>query len=137
MSKNEQDEGYGEDIRVDVDDDVVEMEEFNQLTKSAHDTSDWMDDLELQSVEAPSENPVDPRKQYTHAKMWAMNGTVYTPCEKAVDTLPEGQFTIDHDPHRGIYFEKKKVELDDLLELPDSASEQVIAEIQDFWQKEF
>lgn len=70
------------------------------------------------------------------AKMWAVYGATFSPCEKAVDTLPAAQYSIDVSQERGIYFTKKEVNLDDLMHLPDSASEQIIAEIELFWSRE-
>jgi len=71
-----------------------------------------------------------------NATMWAILGDSYFPCEEAVKELPPGQFTIEHSNDRGIYFSKKDVNLDDLLILPDSATDIVLNEIEEFWQRE-
>lgn len=70
------------------------------------------------------------------AKMWAKSGDAYLPCEEAVDRLKAGQYTIEISQERGIYFQEKTVNLDDLLTLPDSATESVLAEIEKFWGRE-
>lgn len=71
-----------------------------------------------------------------NATMWAILGDSYFPCEEAVKELPPGQFTIEHSNDRGIYFSKKDVNLDDLLILPDSATDVVLNEIEEFWKRE-
>lgn len=70
------------------------------------------------------------------AKMWAVAGNEYFPCEQAVDELPVGQYTIESSQMRGIYFNKKDVTLDSLLTLPDSASEDILEHIEQFWTRE-
>lgn len=70
------------------------------------------------------------------AKMWAVMGDGYFPCEESVQSLPAGQYTIAHTQDRGIFFHKKSVNLDDLMTLPDSASQAVLREIETFWTKE-
>lgn len=68
--------------------------------------------------------------------MWAVMSDAYFPCEMAVNTLPPGQYTIEHSNDRGIFFAKKEVNLDDLVILPDSSTDAVIAEIEEFWRRE-
>jgi SpoVK/Ycf46/Vps4 family AAA+-type ATPase len=71
-----------------------------------------------------------------NAKMWAVNGDAYFPCEKTDPQLPPGQFIIGYNEHKGYFFQKKAINLDDLINLPDSRSEQVLNSIQHFWKKE-
>lgn len=71
-----------------------------------------------------------------NATMWAVLGDAFFPCEEAVKELPPGQFTIEHSNDRGIFFSKKDINLDDLLILPDSATDVVLNEIEEFWQRE-
>jgi SpoVK/Ycf46/Vps4 family AAA+-type ATPase len=70
------------------------------------------------------------------ARMWAVYGHTFSPCEKAVDKLPSGQYTIEYSQERGIFFTQKQVNLDDLMELPDSASQKIVEEIEHFWTRE-
>jgi SpoVK/Ycf46/Vps4 family AAA+-type ATPase len=114
--------------------DVEDLQEFNAKVrkgpkKSDNDIEDWND---APSVKETARDVV----ANTDAKMWAVYGNTYSPCEKAVDTLPPGQYTIDASQERGIFFSKKDVNLDDLMILPDSASEEVIEGIEMFWKKE-
>jgi len=74
-------------------------------------------------------------KKLRNAKMWAVYGDSYSPCEVAVNTLPAAQYTINHSNSLGVYFRKTNTNLDDLINLPDSASEEVIASIEQFWTK--
>jgi SpoVK/Ycf46/Vps4 family AAA+-type ATPase len=71
-----------------------------------------------------------------NARMWAVLGDAHFPCEEAVKELPAGQYTIEHSQDRGIFFSKKEVNLDDLIVLPDSATDAVLSEIDEFWKRE-
>lgn len=70
------------------------------------------------------------------AQKWAVFGNTYSPCEQAVDTLPPGHYVVDMSPSRGIFFTQKTVSTDKLLELPDTASNDVIKGIENFWTRE-
>jgi len=116
-----------------------ELEEFNdKVAEGAKNSWDENEDFYV-SDPAPVESEIDaPPKPVNNknAKMWAIYGNTYSPCEKSIDNLPCGQFTIESSPERGVYFVKRDINLDDLMHLPDSASEEVIEEIKDFWTKE-
>lgn len=71
----------------------------------------------------------------TAAKMWAKYGEAYFPCEEAVDKLRPGQYTIETSQQRGVYFNEIKVNTDELMVLPDTASDKIIQQIEDFWTK--
>lgn len=71
-----------------------------------------------------------------NAKMWASSGTDFFPCEKSVDLLPSGQYTVKESMQSGIYFSRTAANVDTLMSLPDSASEEVIASINNFWTLE-
>jgi len=102
-----------------------------------NETDEWesipQPEVETESVDGEGDDRAHDR---ACAKMWAVSGNEFAPCERAVDVLPSGQYTIEHSSHRGLYFSKKPVNLDELLILPDSASEQVIQNVEDFWTKE-
>lgn len=68
--------------------------------------------------------------------MWAMYGDTFSACEKAVSSLPAGEYLIRANPERGPYLAKKETDLDELLILPDTESEKVVAGIKDFWTRE-
>lgn len=85
------------------------------------------------------ETPPDlcsPKKGNSNAKMWAVNGSSYFPCERSVSELPPNLYNIGFSPESGIYFSESLVKFDELIHLPDTESEFVINEIQDFESKE-
>ncbi len=70
------------------------------------------------------------------AKMWARHDNAYFGCDEAVHTLPAGMYTIEANPQQGIYFKNFTPDLDDLLSLDDSASENVYNHVEKFWRSE-
>lgn len=64
---------------------------------------------------------------------WASlpNG-VFRPCSRTCPALPSGVFGIDVD-NNGLYLISRKVITDDLIILPDTASERVLTALQVFW----
>lgn len=75
-------------------------------------------------------------KPLGNASMWAVSGDSYLPCEKSVKELPPAQYTLEVSEDRGIYLTKKGIELDDIIDLPDSVAEEVVGEIEKFWARE-
>jgi SpoVK/Ycf46/Vps4 family AAA+-type ATPase len=71
-----------------------------------------------------------------NARQWAKVNDVYFPADMTVNSLPAGQYAIEYSHNRGIYFAPKPINLDDLLILPDSASEEIIENIEQFWHRE-
>jgi len=69
-------------------------------------------------------------------KLWAVFGDTYSPCEKATKEMPPGHYLIRSTQERGIFFSKKAVNMDKLMILPDSASEEIVQGIEKFWTKE-
>jgi hypothetical protein len=64
---------------------------------------------------------------------WSAEGNeAFRPSGKRCETLPSGVYYVAHDS-RGIYFQRKKVLTDDLIELDDNASVRVIRGIRTFW----
>lgn len=84
--------------------------------------------------EVPSEQMKSTLK---NEHMWAVYGQRnFSACEKAVEILPPGQYTIGSNEHVGLYFCKEEITLDELIILPDSFSLEVIEEIKRFWTLE-
>jgi len=83
----------------------------------------------------PGENGESDTTKIT-PKMWAAYGKTYSPCERAVQGLPSGQFVIEYSDDRGIYFLEKETTMDELMILPDTSSDEVVKGIQHFWTKE-
>jgi len=73
--------------------------------------------------------------QFDH-RMWAQAGENFFPCKKAIKELVPGQYVIRYSQNEGLYFTKTTVNVDDLLELPDSATEKVLTDISEFWERE-
>ena len=71
-----------------------------------------------------------------NARLWAKVGDAYFPSDETVNHIPPGQYHIEYSHNRGIYFSRKPVNLDELLILPDSASEEIIENIEYFWTRE-
>lgn len=68
-------------------------------------------------------------------KMWSVYGQTFSPCEKATKELPPGHYSIRVSNERGIFFAKKDIASDELMILPDTASDDVISSIESFWTK--
>jgi len=83
--------------------------------------------------ELPEEE--DPHKT-KDASMWAVNGVTYFPCDEAVKELAPAQYEICYGPQSGYFFKQTNAMTDELINLPDSASEEVIKNIETFWSKE-
>jgi SpoVK/Ycf46/Vps4 family AAA+-type ATPase len=71
-----------------------------------------------------------------NAQMWAVAGENYFPCEKTDKTLPPAQYLVRYCDSRGYFFSKKSINIDQLIDLPDNNSEEVIASIEKFWDRE-
>ena len=68
---------------------------------------------------------------------WAICGSgEYKPVSTTFPTLDRGVYSVCSNNVHGIYFEKKKICVDDLLLFPDSVSDKILKEIQAFWIKE-
>ncbi len=70
-----------------------------------------------------------------NAKMWSVSGQAYFPSDYTVKGLPPGYYVVEH-CNRGYYFYKTPMNLDDLIVLPDSASERILEHIEYFWTRE-
>ena len=71
-----------------------------------------------------------------NARQWSKVSDAYFPADMTVNSLPADQYAIEYSHNRGIYFAPKPINLDDLLILPDSASEEIIDNIEQFWHRE-
>ena len=115
--------------------DTDDLQEFNKKVAKGPEKTSHEDEFGI-SFEVDGSDEIDSALANAGAKMWAVYGDAYSPCEKAVDVLPPGQFTIELSQERGIFFSNKDINLDELMILPDSASEEVIEGIEQFWTKE-
>lgn len=85
-------------------------------------------------MELDSNNKLSP---HGTERLWAVHSQQrYVPCDAVVNSLPSGQYVIGFNNNLGIYFEQKNINFDDLIILPDSASEEIIKQIEIFWTRE-
>ena len=113
--------------------DFTELDDFNSLVGTGNVGSSG------RTRGGGSSQPEEEGEEDSKAKdasMWAKQGVSYFPCDEAVPQLAPGQYEILSSQSQGIYFKMSNGKFDELIELPDSASEAVIAEIQKFWTKE-
>jgi len=66
-------------------------------------------------------------------RRWAANDQNFWACSATYDNIPAGLYKPKHSNNIGHYLEKQIVDTDELLYLPDTASESVIEEIEKFW----
>jgi hypothetical protein len=66
--------------------------------------------------------------------VWAKAGNSYFPTQQVVKEIPPGQYTV-METQRGICLVNHEINLDDILILPDSSSDEVINELELFWSK--
>jgi len=112
-----------------------ELKEFQLLVNKTMDA--YPEPKVRGSEEIDSAMPTTKEKApETLPKMWAVAGDEFFPCETAVDILPPGQYIIRYSNNRGVYFSKKTVNLDSLIDLPDNNSQKVLESINDFWDRE-
>lgn len=118
--------------------DLVELEEFNDLVKSEDISERSSRPRDGTVAEYPSLVPATDRNTNDfNSQMWAVyGGNRFSPCEYSERSLPPGQYTVEYNDNIGMHFRLTNANLDDLLHLPDSASEVVINEVKAFWNKE-
>jgi hypothetical protein len=117
--------------------DVSELDDFNSRVGSSPVSGGRARGAYPTSPEEAEDGDEEEKeKKAKDASMWAKQGVSYFPCDEAVEQLAPGQYEILNSQSSGIYFKMSNGKFDELIELPDSASEAVIAEIQKFWTKE-
>jgi hypothetical protein len=65
---------------------------------------------------------------------WSVNGNEFVPCKKTLETLNPGAYRIEAINQYQSWIEQK-IETDGLFEMPNSESEQVVHEIENFWNR--
>ena len=115
-------------------DDAIELNELMANNAPIEHLEDIPDAPVATAVGGVSSSPAT--IDATAAQMWAVARDDYFPCESTVKTLEPGQYLVKRCEARGYYFSNKKVNLDDLISLPDNNSDQVLRSIADFWTKE-
>ena len=119
-----------------------DLKELQKLTKDNDETDQGGHDLRTYSTPDPFYDEyecTDEDEDGTlkeNARQWAVVGDSFFPADPTVDRLVAGQYSIEYSNNRGLYFAPKPVNLDDLLILPDSASEEIVNNIEHFWGRE-
>jgi len=85
---------------------------------------------------APEEAEGEEGSKSKDASMWAKQGTSFFPCDEAVKELMPAQYEICSSQSAGIYFKRANSKFDELIQLPDSASEAIVEAVATFWKKE-
>jgi hypothetical protein len=71
------------------------------------------------------------------AVQWSTsNGKIFVPSGKSAALLPPGVYEISHSDQIGLFFEKIPVSTNGLIRFPDSTFDEVIIEIEKFWDRE-
>lgn len=71
------------------------------------------------------------------ALQWSTgDGSTFLPSGRTVGVLPAGHYEIVVEPMRGLFFKSVPIKTESLLRLPDTASDEVVDEINMFWSKE-
>lgn len=102
------------------------------------DVADQPEEIHCMSDRKSSANTTTSRTMLTTSNeaMWALhNGSNYFPCERSVEFLPPGQYTIQTNDGQ-VYFCANTVQLDELYNFPDSAFADVVSDIEIFWSRE-
>jgi AAA+ superfamily predicted ATPase len=74
---------------------------------------------------------------YGNVVKWSStDGETFTTSGKSYDTLPAGIYNVAFLAFKGIVFEKFEPTSDEIIMMPDSVSEEIIHEIDDFWKKQ-
>jgi len=67
-------------------------------------------------------------------KRWASDNERFWACKTTYDILPAGLYRPMNSNQIGYYLEKQLIDTDELIVLPDTSSEQVLQEIEKFWE---
>ncbi len=115
---------------------LADLSEFNDLVNGNGQTHAPLRGVVPTMGPMGSDTPQDSNRVMSqNARLWAVSGECYFPCEETESSLPPDHYLIDSGPS-GLHFRRQQFKIDDLLELPDCASEKVIAEIRNFWTLE-
>lgn len=78
----------------------------------------------------------DPSDFDASKKIWASDGTNFYSSFPTVEALPPGQYTIQFSHEQGYYFNKSKLNLDDIFIMEDSVTDDVMDAMKTFWSNE-
>lgn len=72
-------------------------------------------------------------KTIATASCWAQSGNTYFPVSAVTKSIPPGAYRCQVS-QQGPYLERMEIKIDQLLTLPDSATERLLAEFSNFWE---
>lgn len=109
----------------DAEEFMAEADKFSSFSKS---------DKKHPKGERPVSSKTKSDKEVAPGQLvqWAFNGNGYIPCTATAQTIPAGIYDIQF-PNQIATLVPKKVSTDQLLRLPDSKSDMLIAEVHKFW----
>jgi SpoVK/Ycf46/Vps4 family AAA+-type ATPase len=64
--------------------------------------------------------------------MWSASDNIFWPSKQTYDSLPPGLYRCGESPNIGAYLDKQINKTDELITLPDTVSEEILQEIDDF-----
>jgi hypothetical protein len=88
------------------------------------------------SSASPAAVNVPPATTIDGERRWQSNGDYFWSANLSLDTLPAGLYRPRDVPNIGICLERNRIDTDELMELPDSPSADVLDEIRRFWKLE-
>lgn len=91
-------------------------------------------DINQEQADLPVASEQNFQINYISAKSWAINGNNFSGVPKTTDKLPGGIYKIVIDNYGNPHFNKMPINADTLINLPDSAVEQIITEYKRFWK---
>ncbi len=73
---------------------------------------------------------------HPHDRWVTSDGTTFYPSAITVDKVPPGMYRVRFNMSMGLpFFERLKINTEDLIQFPGTNSETIIREIQDFWER--
>jgi len=112
---------------------LAEIEEMHRIADEEAAKARSREDRRYTSGDDPWD---DQEAVASRSSMWSKSGPAYFPTEETTNRLFPGQYTVEYSHGRGIYFRRKPVNIDKLLVLPDTTTEEIVAGIEKFWDKQ-
>lgn len=95
------------------------------------------DSMEAEDIEAKKSRPSSQDEASTSYIQWSVDGAGrYFPCYTTVKKLPEGYYEPRFSDRSGYFFQKKDVNVDNLINLPIKENQEIIQDIATFWKRE-
>src|SRR5262245_12730705 len=66
---------------------------------------------------------------------WMVQGNTFQVCSRTLPRLPAAAYTCFTDCYGRANFQAKGLQVDDLIEFPDSLSARILEEIERFWER--